>query len=369
MLSLNRPSTKIRFALLGLIALQVAACSSAADRAQSYYEHGVKLLAEHDNQKAAIEFRNAIKLKKDLLPAWRGLAQIEELDRHWQGLVPILRTIVELDPKDVETRLKLARLMLLGGATDEALKLVNGLDEAGNENASVLALKAAISYKLKDNASAVRQAQEALKIDPGSVDAMMVIAADRLANGDPKGALEVIDSSPVDHAKDLGVQLFKLRIFEQLGDLSQVEALLRKLTELYPKEVAFRKQLIKFYIDQHRQDDAEKEVRAIAAADPGNPEAQLDLIRFLYGVKGPAVARQELVDRINAGGDVFPYQMALAEFDFAQGNLTDSFKLLEVLASNTSSPEHALAAKIKLAEMNLNRKNIDAADALVSAIL
>ena len=154
----------------------------------------MKLLAEHDNQKAAIEFRNAIKLKKDLLPAWRGLAQIEELDHHWQGLVPILRTIAELDPKDVETKLKLARLMLLGGATDEALKLVNGLDEGDNGNANVLALKAAISYKLKDNASAVRQAQAALKIDPGNVDAMMVIAADRLANGDPKGALQILDS-------------------------------------------------------------------------------------------------------------------------------------------------------------------------------
>lgn len=48
-LSINRPSTKIRFALLGLIALQVSACGSSADRAQSYYEHGMKLLAEHEN--------------------------------------------------------------------------------------------------------------------------------------------------------------------------------------------------------------------------------------------------------------------------------------------------------------------------------
>ena len=77
--------------------------------------------------------------------------------------------------------------MLLGGATDEALKLVNGLDEGDNENANVLALKAVISYKLKDNTSAVREAQEALKIDPGNVDAMMVLAADRMANGDRKG--------------------------------------------------------------------------------------------------------------------------------------------------------------------------------------
>ena len=366
---INRPSTKIRLALLFMVVLQVSGCGSSADRAQGYYEHATKLLAAHDNQRAAIEFRNAIKLKKDMMPAWRGLAQIEELNRHWEGLIPIFATIVELDPKDVETKLKLAKLLLVSGAADQALKLVNGLDAGDNGNANVLALKAVIFYKLKDNSGAVREAQAALKIDPGNVDAMIVLAADRMADGDAKAALQILNAAPTEHVTELGVQLFKIKIFEQLGDLPQVESLLRRLTELYPQEVAFRKQLIKFYIDQHRQDDAETELRAIAAADPKNSQAGLDLIRFLYSARGAVLARQELVARINDGGEVFPYQMALADFDFAQGNVTDSFKSLETLASKASSPEHALTAKIRLAEMKLSRKDIGAAEALVSEIL
>ena len=64
--------------LLIFAALSAAGCSSPEERAQSYYDSGMKLLAAHDDQKAAIEFRNAVKLKKDFLPAWRGLAQAEE---------------------------------------------------------------------------------------------------------------------------------------------------------------------------------------------------------------------------------------------------------------------------------------------------
>ena len=327
--SINRPAANTRTAFLVLIALQFSGCDSA-DRVQVIYERGAKLLAEHDNQNAAVEFRNAIKLKKDLIPAWHGLAKIEESNQHWQSLVPILRTILELDPKDLETRLKLTKLLLRFGDTEEeALKLVNGAEEKDNGNASLLGLKAAVFYKLKNYSGATREAQAALKADPGNVDAAIVLAADRLANGDPKGALQIIDSDLVDQKKDLGILLFKIKIFEQLRDLPQVELLLRKLTELYPQESAFEKQLIKFLVDQHRERDAEKEARAKVASDPNNSEAELELIHLLYTVMGPAPARQELVAGIDAGGDVFPYQIALAEFDFVQGNFVESFELLE----------------------------------------
>ena len=164
-------------------------------------------------------------------------------------------------------------------------------------------------------------------------------------------------------------ELFKIKIFQQLGDFPQIEAVLHKLIELYPQEPAFHRQLVKFYIDQHRLNDAETELRSIAAADPKNTQATLDLVRFLYTTKNPAAARVELVNRIGAGGDVFPYQMALAEFDFSQGNFDASFKLLQDLANNSKASDQVLAAKLKLAGLYLARKNVDAADGIVANIL
>jgi thioredoxin-like negative regulator of GroEL len=71
------------------------------------------------------------------------------------------------------------------------------------------------------------------------------------------------------------------------------------------------------YIDQDRLSDAETELRTAAATDAENSEAELDLIRFLYTFKKGAAARQELLTRIQAGENSFPYQMALAEFDLS----------------------------------------------------
>jgi tetratricopeptide (TPR) repeat protein len=364
----------IRSALLVLIVLQLAGCGSPADRAQSYYEHGIKLISEHDNAKAAIELRNAVRLKKDLIEAWKALAEIDETGRNWPGVVTDMRTIVELTPNDVSARLKLGKLLLLAGSSDEALRLANAGIEADNRNADLHALKAAISFKLDDHAEAVREAQTAVELDPTNADALMVLAVDRLGRGDAKGALALLQDPSVAHAKDLegnlGVQLLKIKLFGQTGDLESVEAALKKLVELNPQELGYRKLLINFYVEQRRTDDAEKEMRALAAANPADSAAALDVVRFLYTIKkAPAAARQELNARISAGGEVFPYQIALADMDFAEGNVTEGKQLLENLISTGGSPEHVRTARIALAQMYLSKRNFDPAETLATDIL
>ena len=325
-------ASKIRLACVAMVALQLAACGSPEDRAQRYYESGEKLLAAHEDQKAGVEFRNALKLKKDLLPAWRGLAQTEENAHHWEGVAVALRTILDLDPSDEVTRLKLAKLLVAGGAPEQAAKLVNAA--ADNNTAELHALKAVIAFKLKDTDTAVNEAQATLKIEPGNVDALVVLAADRLAQNDLTGAIQLLSRSPQTQDKDLGTQLLKLKIYAQMKDYAAAEGVLKGLIQASPQNVTFQKQLVNLYMAQHRPDDAEKELRDIVAANPKDTQSGLDLIRFEYSVKGAAAARQEIVAHINAGGDMFPYQLALAGFDYDQGNVSDSMKLLEQLGQS-----------------------------------
>ena len=127
----------------------------------------------------------------------------------------ILRTVVELDPKDVESKWKLARLMLLGNELDQALELVNAADVLDSQNAKVLAVKAAILLRLNDSVGAKREAQAALNIDPSNAGALVVLAAERLARGDANGALLILDREPAAHIHDIGVQLLKSQIIER----------------------------------------------------------------------------------------------------------------------------------------------------------
>src|SRR5262249_44979366 len=53
----------------------------------------------------------------------------------------------------------------------------------------------------------------------------------------------------------------------------------------------------------------------------------------------------------------------------AQGNVTESSRLLESLVNNARSPEDLLAAQVKLAQLDFQQKKFDAAETLVSSIL
>src|SRR3979490_3363830 len=104
--------------------VMLAGCGSPEQRAQNYYERGMALIAKNDDLNARLELLNAVKYKSDKIEVWRALAGIDERTKA-QSLFTDLQRIVELDPTDLDSRLKLVRIMLAGGAAEAALKTVD----------------------------------------------------------------------------------------------------------------------------------------------------------------------------------------------------------------------------------------------------
>ena len=338
----------------------VAGCSSPEEKAQRYYERGTELLSKQDYVKAGIEFKNAVQNKKDLVGAWRGLLEVEVHNNNVPGQVAILRTIVELDPKDVASKLKLGHYLLVGGDVDQALDLANAAIALDGRNPNPLALKAAALLKLKDATGAKREGEAALAIDPANAEAAIVLAVERMIRGDTDGALMILDRPGITYKSEdeFAIQIVKLQIFEKSGDLKRQEVLLRKLVDLYPFETALQRTLINLYVKEKRYDDGEKELRAFAAAHPADTAAGLNVVRFLYQFRGPAAARQELMARIKTGGQVFQYQLALVDMNLAENKIADSIQLLESLVSNAGAPEDVWRRRSSWPKSSFSRRTL-----------
>jgi predicted Zn-dependent protease len=352
-----------------ILSCLLAGCGSPEQRSQDYYQRGMALVAKKDDLNARLEFLNSVKYKSDNIEAWRALAGVEERTKAYQSLFQYLRRIVELDPKDNDARIKLAKMMLAGGAAEAALKLIDAGGEGIKSRADFHAIRAAILMRTNDAVSAVREAEQATSIEPGNLDAAIVLASASLSRGDADSAMRFLNAAKTESQDDPRVSLLKIQAFERKGNLKQAEDLLQKMISSQPQQVGLRGRLIQMYVAERRFDEAEKEIRAISSASPTDSKAGLDVVRFLMTVKGPSAAKTELLARMKSGGDVFPYQLALAELDFTQGNIADSVSLLESLIKAASSPEHILAAQIKLAEAQISGKNFPAAEPLIADIL
>jgi tetratricopeptide (TPR) repeat protein len=365
----TKSTNVILCAALILAAAQLAGCSSREERAQGYYEQGMSYIAKKDFVKARVELRNALQLNGNMVQAWRALAQVDEHDNNLQDFAATLRKIVEIDPKDVQSKVQLARIYVMAGALDEGLKTINAASELDPNNASILTLKAAALFRLKDTDGAVKAANAALVIEPGNSEASVIISAVKFSQGDSDGALKALDAVDNAHKDDLGVLFMKINIFNRTGDLVQAESLLRKLITLQPNNLAFRTQLTRFYLAHKRPDDALSELRTAAKDNPADSNIEFQLVNLIGTLKGAAAARTELVAKISSGGNVFPYQVALAKLDFSQGNTADSTQLLEKLISTSKAPDDVRAAQTTLAELYMSKNNVSAAEPLVTDIL
>lgn len=358
--------TRVIFVALMLV---LAGCSSPTEKANRFYEKGSALLEQGDLVKARIEFQNALQIKSDMTSAWYGLAQIAEREGDWEKLFRLLNKVVEQNPKHLQARLKLGRLMLAAGELDKALAASDATMALAKDDASVLALRAAVLYKLDDKPAAVEQANTALARDASNIDALAVLASERLAAGDANKAIEYLDRGLKVNEKNIALQLIKVQALESLANLDSAETVFRKLIAFYPDIRALRHILAQFYLSHGRKDAAEAEYRAVMTENPADVEARLDLVRFVNAVKGTKAATQELETLIAGDPDNSELKFALASLHQSQNNAAAAEAIFRHIIGKAGKDGEVIRAKGLLAASLLAGGDKNGAQALVKEVL
>lgn len=360
---------KSRMALLAICCAGLLACSSPTEKANSYYQKGLALMAQGDLLKARLELQNALQIKPDLTGAWFALAQIAEQQGDWEKLFGLLNKVVDRDPRHLEAQIKLGRMLLAAGRLDKALLASDAAFALAPNNAEVLGLRAGVLYKRDDIPGAVLQANAALALNPNNIDALVVLATERLVANDGAKAVEYLDRGLRVNEKNIALQLIKVQAFDALAQTDSAEAVFRKLIALYPETRALRQALAQFYLQHGRTDEAEAEYRAIAAENPAEVQARLDVVRFIGTSKGPKAALQHLQELIASDAGNNQLNFALVAMLQSQGDQAAAETLLRTIIERSANSPDAIKAKGLLAGALLSRGDKSAAQALISEVL
>ena len=357
------------------LALMLAGCDAPDEKAQSYYQRGVESMAAGELDKAALDLRNALKIREVYPEARLALAELEERRGNFDDALRLYRSAAEQDPQRLDPRLRLSQLLLALGRTDEAAIHAAKAAKLGPGDARVLVLEAGIALKRGNREEAVKRATAALRIAPQDPTALMVLVAERIAAEDPEGALAIIEKGVAQHPSDAALQIARLRTLERIGDAAAIEQQHARLIELFPDNVAFHDGLIDWYVAQGREDDAEDAARRFARAHAEDGTAQIRLVRLVRQAKGPEAALAEA----NAIIAAFPQKdtsglaalrIAAAEFEAEAGRPEAAEATLRDVAASARDRQGRRLATLRLAQTLASRQQwaqaIEASNAVLA---
>ena len=346
------------------------ACASPEERVEKYSSEGIEYLAQGELGKANVQFQNALKIDEEHIPSLLGMAQIVEEKQNFQSMFGLLQRIIRLDPNQLEAQVKLGKLYLIGSDETEALEHAEKALALDSENIDALTLKAAVFLKVGDNIGAVELARRVIARDPANTEAVTVLATERTRAGDNAAALVELDAGLAVNPEIAVLQLLRIQVLINMGRNDDVRAAYLHLIEIFPGETAYRRVYTRDLLNHGIFDEAQNQLEAIAALEPDNMDAKLDVIRVIVSNKelGSAVADEKFRSYVAAEPENIPLKFAFVDFLRSVDSDAEANALLETL-SRAGGDELILRAKNQIAREHMRNEEWEKARPLIDEIL
>ena len=317
----RRRSLYLPFFCLLLVALfSLAGCSNPEKAKAEHLSRGEAYLKEAKFQEASLEFRNALQIDDKLAAAHWGMARSYEGLERWAEMLEELRKTRDLDPNNLEARVKLGNYYVVAAKTrpdlmSEAQKIADEILQKNPNYIEGHVLQGTIYFNQNKRDEAFKELNRAIEIDPTRVESYLSLARFYVVTNDNakaeellKKAVSVNGNSPIAHTE-------YARFLGQTNRPAEAEAEYRKAVEVAPTNREARLALGSFYYVNRQFDKAEEVYKGIVGLDPGKPENQAMLADFYSSIN-------RIDDSIRI------YQDLLAKSpDYAQGR----YRLAEIL--------------------------------------
>ena len=324
----------MRFRLTCAIAamLLLAACDSPEEREAAYLKSGKELYESGELSKAAIEFRNALKINPTGVEAKYFTALIFERKGNVPRAISAFQEVALQDPNNRAVQLKLGQYALMNSdaaqASDRADKLI-ALDSNQPDGHTMKGAALLMMGKLPE---AEAEARAALALKPHDEDATIVLASQRARQ----------------------------------KKFDEAEAIINEALEVNPKSVQLLGFKLKLLADQNRKTEVEQALRQLIELDPTNPGHVVLLASELTAAGRLPEARDEFRRGIVANKDSQPLLAAYADFLEKHVGTDEAIDEAKKLAGQYKG--NALYSFL-LSRLYIKANRLDEADALLKQLV
>jgi tetratricopeptide (TPR) repeat protein len=371
-LTLRAAAGRRRIAGLAAVAASavvIAGCGGAASRLASHMQRGQAYFGKDDFTHASVEFRNALQINPKDLKARLMLAQVAQKLGQIREAAGFYQSVIDTTPDNVEASAGLARLFVLGGAPDRALKIVEPVLAKHPDDASLLIIRSSARLRTKDEKGGLADAERALQLAPTNEEAIALRAGYYQRSGDLPGAVALVSNGvkQVPQSTDLREVLLQLYLASQQPD--KAEEQLRMLVQLKPQVFLYRKQLASFYDSSRKLDEAQRVLEEAVKALPKSNEAKLTLVSFLSTQRTREQGEKILRDFIAREPDNYDLRFGLGDLLQRTGALKEALDTYGDVAQRDGTGPNGLLARDRIAAIDLAQGRDEEASKQVDVVL
>jgi len=354
-----------------VLPLALAACGSPEEKAAEYLADGQERLAAGDLDRAAIHFRNVLRIEPKNAQALLALGRIHEERDDLARAFAAYREAAAAAPEWIEARTAYAVIALTRDRLDDVRQAADEIRAIDPAHPDGLALAAALALRAERLDEAEDLARRALATDPAHVNATSALAGVFNARGDTAGAIDVVDERFARHGVSVPLALLKAQLLGSIGDTDGVATALEEAISAAPDDVDLRVNLARFYESFGEPARAEATLRETIDRLNAPDAAIAALIRLVARNRGVDAAVAE-TDRLRdtRGDDGFTLAFLAADL-LAQAERFDAAaaRLETVVEASEEDSADALDARTGLATLASRRGHVARARDMVAAVL
>jgi tetratricopeptide (TPR) repeat protein len=258
----------------------------------AYLARGRAYLALRDSEEAQKQFREALKLKPGSLPALLELTQLHLDRREIDSALQFADQAVTSHKGSITARIALVRALLIRKEdrlrADEEMR---SLLQRFPRQAPTYNVLGAVFLSKGDRPGATKSFEQALQLDPNSMEALAGLVALDIAAQKPEAAQARVEAA-LAIKKDAPTLLLAANVYGLTGQASRIESVLHDALKADADNPQTYALLAQFYVSESRLDDARKQFLEIARLEPKSVVAPTMLGLLSYLQRDRAEARR-----------------------------------------------------------------------------
>src|SRR5208283_4542936 len=271
--------------LIVLVSVVAVSCSWSPEAKKArYLVNGDKYFSEAKYKEAIIEYRNVLQIDPKNVHATERLGDSHYSIGEMEQAFSFLSKARELDPDNLQVRLKLGAIYLWGKKAEEAR----------------------------------REAEFILEKEAKNLDGLLLFAGSANTKEEIEGSVKRLEAALPDFAGQPRFQLALGTLYMRKGDILGAEHAFKEAVAKDPKSAQAHSALGGLYVAKRDAEQAEAEYKAAADLAPMGSQERIKLADFYLLIGKPDQAKTVLQDTTSKVPGFLPAWLRLAQIDLAE---------------------------------------------------